>query len=245
MSLPESLNAIILKKNIFSEGNEIVTMYSRELGKVRGVARAVKKIQSKLAFGLQSLFYSKVEIAQGRGKLMIIGAKPINTFLRLRENLNAINAALFGAEVLLKATADEQSNIELFDYFLKYLEHLDQEAAAPHACWNFFGLHVLALTGYKLNMASCAACGSGLSVADPQFFFSNRKGGFICSNCAQRTADSKAASSALYTALAKLKPEDFTEQDAAQVPKSELSSLALSFMQHILERDFKSSRYLV
>jgi len=244
MNERQAVRAVILKKNIFSEGNEIVTMYSRELGKVRGVARAVKKMQSKLAHGLQTLFDSQLELLQSRGKLSIIGARPRNTFKHLRESVRAVNAALFGAEVLLKSTADEQPNAALFDYFVKFLEHLDAEPAGPHSCWNFFGWQALGLTGYKVQTAACALCGKELPF-ETEFFFSNRKGGFLCADCAKKTADAKPVRPEIYRAFASLAPDDFSAQDHANLPQKELQALSREFIQHILERDLKSFRYLV
>ena len=83
--------------------------------------RSVKLIKSKLAFGLQTLFYSEVEIA-GAGKMPIItGVRVLEHFKNLRENHKLVNYALFATELVLKSTADEQPNAELFDYFLDFL----------------------------------------------------------------------------------------------------------------------------
>ena len=268
----EQIDAVILKKNAFSESNEVVTMYSRQAGKVRGIAKAVKRLQSKLAFGLQNLFYSKIDLVDARKRLTIIGAKPVNTFKYLRENKSAVHAGLFGAELVLKSTADEQPNEALFDYFVQFLEHLDlaakNSAPGPHLCAYFFSWQVLALTGYAVNAEACTICGRTLvsfasvgaaSPANPtasQTFFSNRKSGFLCGDCAGKTADARQVSPEVFAAIqaAIAGPEDFESQDlmfASRAPqnqssqKSELAALSNSFIEHILERDLKSARYLV
>jgi|GEM_PF-1592346 len=249
----ESIEAIILKKNVFSESNEIVTMYSRELGKVRGVARAIKKLQSKLAFGLQQLFYSRIEIVDRRKRLTIIGAKPLETFKNMRERRQAVHAALYAAELVLKSTADEQPNQELFDYFLKFLKHLDRSEEPEHQCYNFFGWHVLALTGYKVDPKICVVCSRPLNSENP-IFFSNRKSGFVCHLCAPKVSDLKKINLKIYQFFAEAteNPEDFVAQDhlfsdqqnRADL-RSEVQTLASSFIEFILERELKSARYLV
>ena len=253
-SLAQTIDAIILKKSIFSESNEIVTMYSRQLGKIRATARAVKKPESKLAFGLQELFYSKVEIVSAQKRLTIVGVKPINTFKNLRENIQTVRDAMYAVELIMKSTADEQPNEVLFDYFLKFLEHLDSKIA-EHSCPNFFAWQVLALTGYKVQARDCAICGRALQ-QQTNLFFSNNKSGFICSdastNCAKKSADAKLASLETYQVLsaAFASPEGFEAQDHAvdqiQPPqRKELQNLTNSFLEHILERDLKTARYLV
>src|SRR5579884_2891176 len=84
------MHSIILKKSSFSEGSEIITMYTREHGKVRGFARSIKSPKSKLAFGLQPLFYSDVDLVRTKKNFVFKGVKPLNTFKDLRENSNAV-----------------------------------------------------------------------------------------------------------------------------------------------------------
>ena len=247
------MRAIILKKNVFQEGNEIVTMYSRELGKVRGFARAIKKPLSKLAFGLEQLFYSEVELSQTGQKNTITGAKPLNTFKSMRNNLQTVRAALYAVELLLKSTADQQPNEMLFDYFLSFLEHLDNHSATEHNCWNFFGWQVLALNGYQINLKNCAACGKDLvdiksgepDKSTEQIYFSNHKGGFICEACAVKISDSLKVGGDVYGVFSAIAAEDFEAQDKVKVDKHELQQLAKSFIEYILERDLKSRRFIV
>ena len=121
------MQAIILKKTPFSEANEVVSMFSRELGKVRAVARAVKSPKSKMAFALQPLFLSEIELLPAKNMPSIIGVKQLDTFKNIQNDLNKIYAAMFGAELMLKSTADEQPNEKLFDLYLNFLQHLDRE----------------------------------------------------------------------------------------------------------------------
>src|SRR5665213_380175 len=103
--------AVVLKKNVFAEGSEVVTLYSRDEGKVRAVARSVKSSKSKLSFGLQDLFLSDVEVSVSRrsGSMgTVTGVKPVNTFMHMRESDVAVHLALFATELLLKATPDHE-----------------------------------------------------------------------------------------------------------------------------------------
>lgn len=255
------MQAIILKKQAFSEGNEIITMYSRELGKVRGIARAAKKPLSKLAFGLQEFFCSDVELARGQGgnqkqSFSIIGVKPLETFKNIRENQLALSRAFYAAELILKSTADEQPNSELFDYFFEYLKHLNDQPDqnSEHSCINLFTFHALALTGYEVNFGNCVVCGKPLTDSK-QIFFSNRKGGFVDSDCATKVSDAKLVSQSVFELLNKqasllsqqINASDYAafDQQAQTVPQKELIGLSKAFAEHMLERDLKSGRFMV
>lgn len=267
------MHSIILKKSPFAEGNEVVTLYTREAGKVRGVARSVKFFKSRLAFGLQELFYSDLDLARTKNIFSIIGARPINAFRNLRESEANINQSLHATELILKSTADEQPNQKLFDYYLSFLKHLDQSRHAAHPCLDFFVLKVLALVGYGINLKFCAVCGdrladsggdgggdggadasgggpagasAGAGVATSQQYFSGRLCGFVCANCARtKVYDHKKIPEAAYSFLLDNFDLDFDNQDTNPRISSQLHYVAESFATHILERDLKSSRFLL
>ncbi len=146
------MQAFILKKTQFGETNEVVTLYSRDQGKFRAVAKAVKSPKSRLAFALQPLYLTDVELLPSKNMQLIVGVKQVSSFKNINENLGAIYPAMYATEILLKSTADEQPNSELFDLYKKFLEHLDSSAAQPdHLCVDSFALKAMALNGYALN----------------------------------------------------------------------------------------------
>ena len=238
------MQAIILKKSPFSEGNEIITMYSRELGKVRGVARAVKFAKSKLAFGLQALFYSEVELLKTKNNFTIIGVKVLDPFSALRENLENLKYALYATEIILKSTADEQPNEQIFDYYLQLLKHLCDKSSVKHPCTDWFALKIMELSGYGLNFEKCAICSKGLN-AEKQIYFSNRKFGFVCSADYPKVSDARAVSQKTHQFLCGCESNSFEIMDLVDVDQKELHSISNSFLNHILERDLKSARFLV
>lgn len=126
MSRELKLTAIILKKQPFKEGDEIITLFTKELGKIRVLAKSVKSPKSKLQQKLQALFLVDVIVTQGNFP-KIIGAEPIKVFQAMRENLQAMKMAFYAIELVLKLTADEQKNEALFNLLEAFLEFLDFE----------------------------------------------------------------------------------------------------------------------
>ena len=175
--------AIILKKIIFAEGSEVVTLYSRDDGKVRAVARSVKSAKSRLAFGLQDLFLSEVEVAVSRRSHslpVITGVRPVHTFMRLRESDEAVHLALYATELLLKSTPDHEPQPRLYDLFAAYLAHLDSDARVRHAlCRTCYTLRFLDLLGYGLDLEHCVVCKNFLGDGPGHANFSARKSGSV------------------------------------------------------------------
>jgi DNA repair protein RecO (recombination protein O) len=236
------MQAIILKKSVFFEGNEIVVMYTRDNGKLRAVARSVKSAKSKLAFGLQTLFHSDVELTMGKKMPTITGVRTIDTFMNFRERLEVSYLAFFASELILKSTVDEEPNPALFDFFLSYLKHLDQEEG-EHFCLSAFVFQVLTLNGYGITADKCAVCEKGLG-EESLLSFSNRKSGFLCQECTARTSDARTVSKNSWQFCS---INEFLEQDRSLLPvgdKQALGKVAQDFATYILERNLNAAKYI-
>lgn len=237
------MQAIILKKNIFSEGNEIITMYSRELGKIRAVAKAVKSPKSRLSFGLQNLFLTDVDVLISKKLSTIKGVKALETFPNIYSDEQNILLALYATEIILKSTPDEEKNENLFDLYLNFLRHLNTRQDSGHGpCADVFVLEALAESGYALSVEKCAVCGRHVDGAEAHF--SNRNGGLICAECARKVTDARPVSELAAAILRQTPPADFCSADSSGVNGAELHKLADNFAAYILERDLNASGLL-
>ncbi|HYV33319.1 MAG TPA: DNA repair protein RecO [Candidatus Limnocylindria bacterium] len=126
MSRETKLTAIILKKQPFKEGDEIITLFTKEQGKVRVLAKSVKSAKSKLQQKLQALFLVEMIVTTGEFP-KIIGVEALQVYHHLRENLQAMKMAFYAIELVLKITVDEQPNENLFNSLKNFLEFLDAE----------------------------------------------------------------------------------------------------------------------
>jgi DNA repair protein RecO (recombination protein O) len=234
------MQAIILKKNIFSEGNEIITLFTRELGKVRAVAKSVKSSKSNLAFGLQSLFYTDVDILLSRRLSTIKGVKALDTFKNIYGDPQRTMVALYATEIILKSTADEQPNPELFELFLNFLKHLDLSESSTHSCVDLFAMEALALNGYAITTERCVICRKTLSDT-AQIFFTSQKGGFLCTECSLRIPDARTVSPVVYQTINQNRQSDFDKIDQITEGQHELHKLSESFITYILERNLNTS----
>ena len=249
--------AVILKKNIFAEGSEVLTLYSRDGGKVRAVARSIKSAKSRLSFGLQDLFLSDIELSTSRrnsGKSLpiITGVKPVQTFMRLRDNDVAVHLALYATELLMKSTPDHEPQPNMYDLFVSYLEHLDAAGAgaAHEVCRTCYTLGFLNLLGYGLDLKRCVACKSPLPAdGEPEVFFSASRNGFLCRRDAAIAGDAAPIDSASLRLFAQVAGESFAAQDGheASFPGASLSCLGgavQGFASYVIERELKTAKYL-
>jgi DNA repair protein RecO (recombination protein O) len=125
----KKLTGIILKKQNYREADQIVSVWTREAGKIRIMARSIRKPASKLNFAMQDL--SEVEIySTGSSLPTLIGAKPIRQFTSLSRDLKKTAAAFYAAELMLKMTADEHPNFQAYELLSDFLGQLESQSAA-------------------------------------------------------------------------------------------------------------------
>src|ERR1035437_1338461 len=120
--------AIVIKKTKLGEADRILTLFTPDLGKVRAVAKGVRKTKSKLTGHLEMLTHSTISLASGRGLDTITGSQTIDSFITLKDNLDLSSYALYVAELVDQFTADEHENQPLFLLLRDTLRRLCQSS---------------------------------------------------------------------------------------------------------------------
>jgi len=236
MSRETRCRAIILKKQAFGESDEIITFFSRELGKIRCLAKSVKSPKSKLQQKLQSLFV--VDLSFTNGKLpKIISVEPVKVFSAMRENLESLKRAFYAQELVLKFTADEQKNEPLFFLLENFLEFLDMSAGDE--------IFDLGLLKFKLEILRVLGLGVHNEIADGNHqpvFFSPVRGGFN----GQPSADSLKVSADVYKLFLELQTAEFKNlSDVKNISgEPDLQNLLSRFIEYQLERKVRSEKFL-
>src|SRR5438128_8951920 len=110
--------AIVLKRMDLGEADRIVTLYTRELGKLRAVAKGVRRTTSRSAGHLEPFTVTDVLCAVGRELDVISQAETLETFRTLRENLELTTHAYYLAEVVDMLTEDRMENQAVFELLI-------------------------------------------------------------------------------------------------------------------------------
>ena len=93
-------DAINIKSYPLSENDNIVVMFSKDKGLIKGVAKGVKKPKSKLGARMQSLVCNKLMLNEGKNLDVIKEAQAINPFNKLRYNLEKLNYSIYITEII-------------------------------------------------------------------------------------------------------------------------------------------------
>ena len=235
MGREQKLSAIILKKQPLGEGDELLTLFTKDQGKLRVLAKSIKSPKSKLQQKLQVLFRIEAVIA-GSKIPKIIGAETVDVYLGIRENLLAAKIAFLAVELILKFTAEEQKNEKLFSILQLFFEFLsaNTEPLLLDMALARFKLAVLEASGFGLRAAPDASAA---------IYFNSALGGFA-SNAAGSVRVSAGAYK-LFLSLLRCKLADLSGLEyPTQNALGELQNLLTSFIEYQLERKLKAENFL-
>jgi DNA repair protein RecO (recombination protein O) len=116
--------AISLKTAPFAEADKLVTLFTREHGKIKAIAKGARRVPSRLGGRVETFTYSDCFIAKGRSLDIISQCQVIETFQQVREGPETLPAGFYMLKLVDAGTSEGQHYPELFDLLLNYLLRL-------------------------------------------------------------------------------------------------------------------------
>jgi len=175
---------IVLRATDYGESNKILTVFTRNYGKVSMMARGAKKSKSPFTAVSQLFSYGYFLYHSGTGMATLRQGDLLRSFRRIREDLIKTAYAVYLVEFLDKMIGDEEINSYLFDTLLTALTWIDQ-GKDPEMVTRLFEMKLLQLHGYIPRFGGCVHCEN----TTPPFFVSILEGGFVCQSCARSHQD--------------------------------------------------------
>jgi DNA repair protein RecO (recombination protein O) len=172
-------DALLLGVTDFGESDKIVTLFTLEQGKLKGIARGAKKSHRRFGGSLEPFARVSVQITLKSGLSVLTGADAVTIFPRIREDLLKIGYAAYACEAVDLLLPEGLPNPRLYRLLAAYLEHLDQVPPSP-SDRKFFEINLLNIMGYRPALNRCASCGTELATA-PRLFAT--VGGILCGRC--------------------------------------------------------------
>lgn len=238
------LEAVVLYHRYLGEADKIVTLYSRERGKVRAVARGARRPRNRLLAGTQPYSHSDFLLFSGKGLDTISQCELKESFYTLREDLQRMAAAAYVAELYDLLIEEGEKNEGLFFLLLSTL-HLLTDGEDIDLALRYFELRFLSLLGYQPQLTQCVHCGG--PIEGRALRFSGQLGGVLCPDCWGQ--DGRAVSLCQGT-LEMLKrfltmtPRTLRVLGAAPAVRRELERVFRICLEYRLPRELKSRRFL-
>lgn len=176
----QNVSGMVLRSRDYKEADQLLTVYTREQGKITVQARGVKKTASKLRSGILLFSQTELVLTKGKGFPIVTGAATTTAFAALRSDFTRMTYASYGAELLDQVVVEGQSDEQLFLLILQAF-HLF-EYINPWLALCYLKVRLLELQGYGLQLDNCLNCERLLQNERYQAV----QGGLLCTRCAAR-----------------------------------------------------------
>ena len=232
--------AIVLSRMDYGEADRIVTLYTPKRGRLRVIAKGVRRPTSRLGPHLEYFARCHLMLARGRELDTVTGVETLDPHLGLRTDLDAFGHASHLAELLLRMTEDRQENEPAYDLLAGSLRLLG-EGVDAFAVTRHFELALLALLGFRPELFRCVACRSDLTAAVNTL--SDRLGGLLCPLCRGADAAGRPLSVNAQKYLRTLERQGLAAAARFRIEaglRAELEAALGGYLRHLVERELVS-----
>jgi DNA repair protein RecO (recombination protein O) len=239
----EKATALVLRTTDWSESSRIATLWTREFGKVRALAKGGRRLKSNFENALDLLTLCRIVFLRKSSDSLdlLTEAQVIQRFPRLRTDLTALYAAYYVAELLAEGTRDYDPHPLLFDEALDTLQTLGGAECGPRLAR--FEMVLLRELGYSPVLDHCAGCGG--SVVETEVAFSVAASGVLCRRCRGGQRDSRPLSPSSWRTLQELAaPGDAWRRPWSAQVRAEVRQLLGQYLTHLLGRRPRLLSYL-
>lgn len=239
------VHAIVLRHADWGEADRLVTLYTREQGKIRAIAKGARKITSRKAGHLEPFTHVKLQLARGRSLFIVTQAETIEAYLSLRETLVMTGTASYVVELLDRFVYEEEgANPTLFRLLSETLKRL-ASGEDPWLSVRYYEMRLLDFLGFRPQLFECANCGREIKAQDQ--FFSFLSGGVICPRCGRGLPNLTSITVDALKYLRHFQRSSYAESKQARPSsdvRDEVETLMQGYFTYLLERELNSPGFL-
>ena len=228
---------IVLRTQKLGEADRIITLLTRRNGRIRAVARGVRKTSSRIGARLEPFNHVDVQFYEGRSLDNVTQVETIDPIGgKLSDDYAKWTAGTAMLETAERLTAEEREpSVQQYALLVSGLRSMAAGEHEPTLILDSYLLRSLAVAGWSPSFDECARCGE----PGPHRAFNVQAGGMVCGTC--RPPGSAAPSPMAVALLGALLSGDWEEADAsAERERKEASGLVAAFLQWHIERGLRS-----
>jgi DNA repair protein RecO (recombination protein O) len=239
-----TVEAVIISHKDFGEADRLVTLFSREAGKIRGMAKGVRKMGSRKAAYLEPFMHSKVVLAKGKTFWILTQADGIKQYRSIPESLEKTGRAAFVVELADRFTVEEEPSPQIFSLILDTLNRIDEDDDTFTSTL-FFEMRILDHAGFRPDLTDCVGCGRAITAQDQ--FFSAEQGGVVCPRCGGLYQFVSRVSMDALRYMRHFQRNAYSALDGIDVPQAvrqEILSLMGDYLSRIVERRLNAPEFM-
>ncbi|MDA8211217.1 MAG: DNA repair protein RecO [Clostridia bacterium] len=235
--------AIVLRSRKLNEADNLITLFSREHGKIHAVAKGVRKPKSRKRGGVQLFTHGKFLLYAGKSLDHITQCESKNSFAKLVGDLELFAHASYLAEIVDGLLAENEPQEEVYLLLLTSLHLLEHHN--PELLARAFEVRLANLLGYSPQLTECVHCGKTMPVK--QIKFSAALGGVLCPACWGQDSFASRCSLGTLGALQQLQRMDLRRLGVLKLTpeiRREMEKILRLFLSYRLEKRLKALDFL-
>ncbi len=234
---------IVLRGINFGEADKILTVFTERFGKVKVIAKGIRKIKSHLAGSLEPFMLLDLQFYEGKTFYTVTGARIENDFSNIHTDIRKTAQAFFLGELIDKFLQEEQRLNDVFALFVSSLESLEKTDRLIFV--RAFELKLIEALGFKPELYNCIHCKE--KITPEKNFWDAIEGGIICENCQGKFHHGHTISDETIKLLRFIEKNDFARINLLKFGgevQYEAEELLAKYIQNILEQELKSKKFL-
>jgi len=248
----EKATAIVLRVVEWSESSSVVTLFTREFGKIRALAKGARRLKGPFESALDLLSLCRIVFLRKPADVLdlLTEAKLLRRFRPHDRDLAGLYAGYYIAELLGELTDDDDPHGDLFDLADGALAAL-AEGTDVSVCLLRFELVALRLLGHQPSLDKCVECGTEVGTTG-RVAFGAVAGGALCPRCRRGKRQVVSVSAPGMEAMRQLAATrqgegpvvDESVVDVPRTVRGELRGVLNHYLNHLVGRQLRTQRYL-
>jgi DNA repair protein RecO (recombination protein O) len=235
---------LVLRRHDFGEADRLLTVLTRDEGKVRGLARGARRPVSKHSGNLELFGHAQLLLARGRELDTIAQSELLHPFRRLREDLMAASHAYYLSEVTDALLEPNDASSRAFDLLLAAFSALDA-GSSPTLLAAHYLLQLLGALGFRPELFTCLSCDEPLQPLVN--FLSPELGGALCPECGPRQPGATRVSVDVLKVMRHLQRTESLGSLGVTLPPGvaeQVDRQVRAFVEHHLDRRLHSPEFI-
>ncbi len=238
------IEGVVLRHSDWGEADRLLWLFTKEYGKMRVVAKGIRRARSRKAGHLEPFTRVNLLLAHGRDIPLITQVETLEAYLPIREDFLRVTCAIYLLELLDRFTYEEGENRNTYNLLVDSLERLNQSYDQDLVA-RYFEIRLLDYLGFRPQLIQCARCTAEIKPENQ--YFSSQLGGALCPKCGPLVSGSQPISMTALKYLRHYQRSNFSEATRAVLTPTlnhELEMIMQHYLTYLLERGLNTPPFM-
>jgi len=162
------------------ESDQVLTIYTKDYGKIEALGKAIRKIKSKLRPSVDIFYLTEIEFIQGKAYKTLTDSAPVDRFKNIKKDLAKLEIAGKIAKTLDSLVIGQEKDEKIWSLLGEVFDKLEIGNWKLEIIYYYFFWNLLSILGYRVDLYHCAICRKKLL---PTKLFYLAEGGIIDAGC--------------------------------------------------------------